>query len=234
MLRSSGRSGWEGRPVRARGGEPVGTVVRTHGDDAGWPETVVLDRGDRCVAVPAGDLVLTREDLRLPWAAERIASATPLDLEAEDDAAAVGRAATAFADPSSRPLADDPEAMTVSEERLDVRIEAVPVERVSFRKRIVEEQTTVPVTIRREELEIVREPIAGEPDPGAHLGDAVPHDVVLYAERPVVTTEVVPVERVRLAKRYVTEEHVIAGEVRREQVEVERSGPSGAGGSGAS
>jgi uncharacterized protein (TIGR02271 family) len=225
MLRGAPRNTWHGRPAYARGGEPIGSVVRTHGDGE-WPELVVVDRGDRYVAFPAAEVVVTREDVRLPWAADRLRAATPLDRGAEDDAAAVRRAAEAFVQPASRPLAEDPDAMIVSEERLDVRVEAVPTERVVLRKHVVEEQVTVPVVVRREELELVREPIAGAAaDPGAHLGDAVPHEIVLYAERPVVTTEVVPVERVRLGKRFVSEERVVSGDVRREDVAVERSEP---------
>lgn len=55
-------------------------------------------------------------------------------------------------------------------------------------------------------------------------GDDVPAeapDVVLYEERPVVTTERVPVERVRLVTRTVTEDQQIAAEVRRERIAAE-------------
>jgi len=47
------------------------------------------------------------------------------------------------------------------------------------------------------------------------------HEVVLHAERPVVATEAVPVERVRLGTETVTEQQNVTGEVRKEQVEVQ-------------
>jgi stress response protein YsnF len=43
----------------------------------------------------------------------------------------------------------------------------------------------------------------------------------LHAERPVVTTETVPVERVRIGKETVTEQQTVTGEVRKEQIEAD-------------
>jgi len=44
--------------------------------------------------------------------------------------------------------------------------------------------------------------------------------VILHAEQPVVTTEAVPVERVRLGTETVTEQQQVTGEVRKEHIEV--------------
>ena len=65
-------------------------------------------------------------------------------------------------------------------------------------------------------------------DHRANRGDALSgadiseeeHEVILHAERPVVATEAVPVERVRLGTETVTEEQTVTGEVRKEQIEV--------------
>jgi stress response protein YsnF len=46
-------------------------------------------------------------------------------------------------------------------------------------------------------------------------------EVTLHQERPVVTTEIVPVERVRLTKVVQTEERVITGQVRKERIEAD-------------
>ena len=48
--------------------------------------------------------------------------------------------------------------------------------------------------------------------------------MVLTEERPVVTTETVPVERVRLEKEQVTETESVSGEVRTEHIETEGTG----------
>ena len=51
--------------------------------------------------------------------------------------------------------------------------------------------------------------------------------VVLHAERPVVDTVAEPVERVRLSRGTVTEDHTVAGDVRKEQIEFDGPGPDG-------
>ena len=231
MRLRAGHEGWEGASAFTRDGTPAGTALRVHGD-GDWPETLVLDRGDHRLALPAGEVLLARGEVRLPWSARRLTEAHPLDAEAHDDAAAVSRAAAAFEDPSRVSLADDPSAMTLSEERLDVRLEAVPTERVTLRKRVVEETVTVPVTVRREVVELVTEPV--EPGTtvrdGATVAEGTAADVILHAERPVVGLEVVPTERVRLVKSFTTEDVVVGGDVRHEQAEVEHlpPGPSAA------
>ena len=80
----------------------------------------------------------------------------------------------------------------------------------------------VPVT--REEVRVEREPITDANRGDALSGAAITeeeHEVVLHAERPVVTTEAVPVERVRLGTETVTEQETVTGEVRKEQIEVD-------------
>ena len=44
---------------------------------------------------------------------------------------------------------------------------------------------------------------------------------MLHEERPVVATEAVPVERVRLGTETVTDEQTVSGEVRKEQIELD-------------
>jgi stress response protein YsnF len=187
-----------------------------------------VNLGTHNLALPATGAVLTRDDVRLPWPARRLAEARPLDAQAQDDAAAVGRAAATFEDPSKVALAEDPNAMTLSEERLDVRLEPTPIERVALRKTLVEETITVPVTVRREVVEVVREPVTDLPDGSgaAEVAEGVAADVVLYEERPVVGVEVVPRERVRLVKRFEVDEVVVADEVRHEEAAVDRLPPS--------
>jgi uncharacterized protein (TIGR02271 family) len=123
---------------------------------------------------------------------------------------------------SSGPNTDD--AMTRSEEHLRVGTEKVEAGRARLRKYVVTEQQSVQVPVSREEVRVEREPITD-----ANRGDALSgaditeeeHEVVLHEERPVVATEAVPVERVRLGTETVTEQQTVSGEVRREQVELD-------------
>ena len=113
-------------------------------------------------------------------------------------------------------------AVIVHEERLEVSSRTVPVERVRVRKVIVEEQVMVPVTVRREELRVEREPLppGGEPG-GAGLADGEPLELVLRREEPVVSTRVVPVERVRITRSVVVAERTVDETLRHEEVEVD-------------
>jgi uncharacterized protein (TIGR02271 family) len=79
----------------------------------------------------------------------------------------------------------------------------------------------VPVT--REEVRLEEVPLTGdEPDDSAGPGDDdAGHEVTLKAERPVVTTETVPVERVRLGKQTVEDQETVTGTVRKERIEYE-------------
>jgi len=49
----------------------------------------------------------------------------------------------------------------------------------------------------------------------------------LTAERPVVTTEAVPVERVRLGTETVTQKQTVTGDIRKEQIDVDNPTTTG-------
>ncbi|MFI6291536.1 DUF2382 domain-containing protein [Nonomuraea sp. NPDC050790] len=116
------------------------------------------------------------------------------------------------------------DAMTRSEEHLRVGTERYESGHARLRKYVVttEEQVTVPVT--HEEVRIEREPITDANREAAMSGQDITeaeHEVTLHAERAVVETEAVPVERVRLAKEEVTEDETVSGQVRKERVEAD-------------
>ena len=56
------------------------------------------------------------------------------------------------------------------------------------------------------------------------VSGGLPEEIVLHAERPVVTVEVVPVERVRLRTEVVTGIETVTDQVQREQIVVDQSG----------
>jgi len=123
---------------------------------------------------------------------------------------------------TSGPTTDD--AMTRSEEQLKVGTQQVEAGRARLRKYVVTEQQTVTVPVSHEEVRIEREAITDENRGDAYSGPEISeeeHEVVLHAERPVVATEAVAVERVRLGTETVTEQQNVTGEVRKEQIELE-------------
>ncbi|WP_411075938.1 DUF2382 domain-containing protein [Streptomyces sp. cmx-4-7] len=120
--------------------------------------------------------------------------------------------------------ADVDEAMTRSEERMRVGTEQQEVGRARLRKYVVTEEVQQTVPVRHEEVRIEREPITDanrdEALSGPEISEAE-HEVTLYAERPVVETEAVPVERVRLGTEEHVEEETVRGQVRKERVEAD-------------
>jgi uncharacterized protein (TIGR02271 family) len=123
---------------------------------------------------------------------------------------------------TSGPTTDD--AMTRSEERLNVGTRAEEVGRARLRKYVVTENVTETVPVTREEVRVEREPITDANIGNALDGPAISeeeHEVTLHAERPVVEKEAVPVERVRLDKETVTEQAQVTEGLRKEEIEVE-------------
>jgi uncharacterized protein (TIGR02271 family) len=123
---------------------------------------------------------------------------------------------------TSGPTTD--EAMTRSEERLHAGTEKVQAGKARLRKYIATEQQQVTVPVTRDEVRVEREPITDANYDKAMDGPALSeeeHEVVLTEERAKVTTEAVPVERVRLGKEAVTEQQQVTGTVRKEQIETD-------------
>ena len=116
------------------------------------------------------------------------------------------------------------DAMTRSEEQLRVGTESQEAGRARLRKRVVTEQQQVTVPVSHEEVSLEREPVTDADRGDAYDGPVISeqeHEVTLRAERPVVDTEAVPVERVRLGKETVTEQQTVGGEVRKEQIDLD-------------
>ena len=129
---------------------------------------------------------------------------------------------------TSGPATD--EAMTRSEERMRVGTATEETGRARLRKYVVTETVQQSVPVSHEEVRVEREPITeaniGPATSGPEISEEE-HEVTLHAERPVVATEAVPVERVRLAKDRVAGEETVTGEVRKEQIETETDGDTG-------
>ncbi len=253
---------WIGRQIADTTGRPYGTLDELFvGRTTGEPEfgIVTVDRigggGTKRVAVPLdgarpeGDVVLlpldrhrVREapevqrtvDSIPPEAGERIAAFFAGARQADDTAPLAAETAptTPIAPAPAAPVVDEEVEVTRSEEELVVDKEAHVTERVRVRKVIVEEEVTVTVTLRREELRIEREPVdAAYVADVDHLergnGDAQLTDgeleFVLLAEEPVVEKRVVPVERIKVARDTIVDQHRITDQVRKERVEVDET-----------
>jgi uncharacterized protein (TIGR02271 family) len=143
--------------------------------------------------------------------------------------------------PDDRPVEPAPAvpgAMTRSEEQLRVGSERVATTRARLVKYVVTEDVQITVPIRREEIRIEEVPIDAVDDrhgeslvapDAAGRTSGLPDEIVLHTERPVVTVEVVPVERVRLRTELVQGQETVTGQVQREQIVVDETPSAGAG-----
>jgi stress response protein YsnF len=230
-------------------GEPSWVTVATH--KAGNPESFA----------PLNGATLDGRDVRLPYTHDKVYDSPKMSqdghlspeeeqhllryyglMPAKDDDIATDEPASETVrsrTQSSRPEGDY--AMTRSEEQLRVGTEIRETERVRLVKRVVTEDVTMTVQIRREELVVERVPVKdGTPfyDDGresytdaererlydavetAFNGDVV--EVVLYEEKPRVEVDVVPIERVRVRREVRTQDETVTGQVRKEVIETER------------
>jgi uncharacterized protein (TIGR02271 family) len=129
--------------------------------------------------------------------------------------------------PLSEPV-DTGEEVMLSEEQLVVETERVPAQHVRVRKEIVEEEVTLTVVLRHEELIIEREPITPGEVPAQTAGgprlDEPPIEIVLWAEEPVVTTRAVPSERVRVMRTLGSQQQDITTQLRHERASLDHTG----------
>ena len=157
---------------------------------------------------------------------------TPAGLDGDLD---TGRhAAPAAADEAVAATGTDG-AMTRSEEQLLVSTERVATTRARLVKYVVTEEVQITVPVRREEIRVEQVPIDATDEPGESLlesgspqqqftgttGGGLPTEIILHTERPVVTVEVVPTERVRLRTELVQGQETVTEQVQREQIVID-------------
>jgi uncharacterized protein (TIGR02271 family) len=116
------------------------------------------------------------------------------------------------------------EAMTRSEEELQVGKTTRERGRARLKKYVVTEEVTQTVPVQREEVRIEREPITEGNVDAATDGPAISeeeHEVTLHEEQVVTSKQAVPKERVRLEKDTVVEDQQVSEELQKEQIEAD-------------
>ena len=222
-------------------GDKIGTVTNVYVDDVsgepswlaittGWfgtrvsfaPITGAYLAGDDVVVAYPKDTVkgapnfdadgaLDRDEEHALYAYYGISTTTPRDRQTDVDSAGARDRRT-----------DD--AMTRSEEELDVSTRRQEAGRVRLRKWVETEDVHMTVPIRREKARLVTEPITdanrNSALSGADISEAE-HEVVLSEEVIDVNKRVVPKERVRVETEVDTEEVPIDESVRKERIEMD-------------
>ncbi|MFF8032047.1 PRC and DUF2382 domain-containing protein [Streptomyces sp. NPDC016626] len=123
------------------------------------------------------------------------------------------------------------DAMTRSEEQMRVGVERHATGRARLRKYVVTEEVQQTVPVRHEEVRVEREPITDANRDDAMAGPDITeaeHEVILHEERPVVETEAVPVERVRMTTEEQTTDETVRGQVGKERIEADSERDDGA------
>ncbi|MFI5839107.1 DUF2382 domain-containing protein [Catenuloplanes sp. NPDC051500] len=219
------------RTVYDRDGDRVGTVRQVwsgrNGTEAEWISVRTGFFGLHDTLVPLAAADLRDGALFVPYDKSTITSAPRIETEDDEplDAEGVQQVYEYYAATGRHHESGDDDAMTRSEERLDVGTERHATGTARLRKYVVTEDVRTTVPVQREKIRLEREPItdANRDDAysGPDIGEAE-HEVTLHAERPVVRTEAVPVERVRLGTETVEEEETVNGRVRKERIETDR------------
>jgi uncharacterized protein (TIGR02271 family) len=239
-----------GATVRSASGDKIGTVAQVYVDDrTSQPEWVTVRTGLFGTKESFVPLTASRFDgaeLVVDASKKEVSEAPKVDDDGHlseqdedeiyryygisdrrtggyDQAGVSGRDVTGtLGRDTSGPNTDD--AMTRSEEHLVAGTEPVEAGRARLRKYVVTETQRVDVPVSHEEVRLEREPITDANRDAAYSGGDITdeeHEITLRAERPVVSTEAEPVERVRLGKEKVTGTETVSGEVRKEQVELD-------------
>jgi len=213
-----------GQDVQDRSGATIGTVGQVWADDAGRPTWVSVQSGaagQRESMAPLYGARLQAGRLQVPYDRATVRSAPAVE-PGTDQPLDVDQLTLLQRHYQLGPGAPGPPELTRFEERPRFGTEVVPDGTARLRKRVVTEnvQTTVPVA--HEEATLVREPVTDADRGAVPAGsDQEERELVLYAERPVVVKERVPVERVRLAAHQVVEQRPAHAQVRREVVEAD-------------
>ena len=221
-----------------RDGNALGTITTVFLDDAtqrptwvGLTDGLHARSGDVSVIAPIADAEFTEGRLLLAVSSDAVRTAPrPLftdRLTPEEESVLHAHYRDVAAAPQAGTATDA--AMTRSEEQLQVTTVVEPWTRAVLRIEEVTEEVMVPVTITRQRARIEYRPLAAEDadhptagadEPGTERPTSTTEWVTLWGEQPRVTLERVPVERVRLATSWTTEEQSYGDEVRREQLEL--------------
>lgn len=148
---------------------------------------------------------------------DRTTSPSPTGLASDEGTGYSGNQEYATTAPES----NGDQNLTLSEEELQVGKREVEAGRVRLRKVVHTEHQEVPVELRREEVEIERVPASGMEVPDNAFEERE-IEVPVMREEPVVAKEAHVAGQVNLNKDVETETRTVGGDVRSEDVEVER------------
>jgi uncharacterized protein (TIGR02271 family) len=235
---------WAGRDVVGSDGK-IGSVKDIYYDDrSGQPEWLAVSTGwfgTRVSFVPIAEARSVADEVHVPFTKDTVKDAPHAEAdghlsEAEerrlyahygrqyDESEPARRSpTTGTTGTTGRTKGNAPgerDAVTRSEEELDVSTRRHEAGKVRLRKWVDTEHVERSVPVSRDEVRIEREPVT---ESGPVRGDTLRDEVVevpLMEEEVVTDKRVTPKERVRVEKDTVTEDQRVEADLRRERVEV--------------
>lgn len=231
---------WAGKTVFDKDDTKVGSVADLYYDeDSKTPSWTTVKSGifgNKVHFAPLQGAHEIEDGIRLAVSEEQIKTAPSVNVDEElsdEDENLLfqhysGRShETSEGHDTSGPNTD--EAMTRSEERLNINKKKQEVSRIRLKKYIVTEDVHVTVPVEREVFRLEREPITDDNRDQALDGPELSeeeHEIILSKEVLDIQKKTVPVERIKLRKDIVTEEENVNETVRKERIDAEGHGES--------
>jgi len=237
---------WRGRNVVDPSGDKIGSIEDIYYDEAtDKPEWLAVKTGlfgHRVSFVPLAEAQASGDSITVPYTKDQVKESPNTDadgaLSEQEEAALYEHYRLPYSDVRSNtglpdggaPVAGttdttgNDEAMTRSEEELQVGTVQREAGKARLRKWVETEHVTTSVPVAHEEIRIEREPITdGNVDralQGQEISEGV-HEVTLMEEEAVAGTVTVPKERVRMDTETVVEEQEVGADLRKERIDAE-------------
>ena len=234
-----------------RQSEKIGTVEVIWDDASGQPVYLGIKQqdSDKLLIAPAEKAQINhkQKNVRLSLSSETLKAAPKLEKDADLDEQTRRKVVTFYSgdrdqqqaaqaaqarSSSGEPQQQDEATIRLMEEQASVDKRIVEAGGVVLRKVVRTETQTDPITLKREELTIEREPGEGqELSEDAHFSERDIY-IPLRREVPVVDKKTVLKETVRVGKDVQEQQRDIATELREEELKIEKQGQAaGAAGS---
>jgi uncharacterized protein (TIGR02271 family) len=247
MLSLDDAKNLQGSTLASSDGTTLGKVSDVYIDnDTHRPEWALVHTGlfgGRESFVPLERAQITGGSVSVPYAKDQVDEAPNAEpdgeLSQDEEARLYAHYGLHYSDgPSDSGLPTPPPGPTaaaagqeieLSEERLRVGVVRRPSQTVRLSKRVVTENVTTTVPLKKERAHITREPVtdANRAQAAAHpeIGEAS-YDLELEEEQAVVSKETVPVELVHVGKESVIEQQTVTDTVHKEVADVEGASTS--------
>lgn len=225
-----------GAPVYDTGGDKIGKVEEIFYDQqTRRPEWIGIGTGffgTKRVLVPVQGAQVTEDGLMLAFSKDQVKDSPDIDddeISQQQEAELASHYGVGYSEQQSdtglpqgkkgRRTRDEDQAITRSEEEIEVGKRSEQAGTARLRKWVETEPVALDVELRREVARVTREPI--DQPVGDHDFTEEEVEVPLHQEKAVVQKQAVAKERIGLEKGVETDRETVKDELKKERVEVE-------------